>query len=70
MKTSVVPLLILPGAAGPTPIAVAQSLGRFTVTGNPAIAATLGAWGLAFDNSGNLYVADPWNAVIRVLKPQ
>jgi sugar lactone lactonase YvrE len=37
--------------------------------GGPARAAMLGAWGLAFDNSGNLYVADPWNAVIRVLKP-
>lgn len=37
--------------------------------GGPATAARLGAWGLAFDANGNLYVADPWNAVVRVLKP-
>jgi hypothetical protein len=37
--------------------------------GGPAVAARLSAWGLAFDNHGNLYVADPRNAVVGVLKP-
>jgi hypothetical protein len=36
--------------------------------GGPATNAQLGAWGLAFDASGNLYVADPWNNNIRLLK--
>ncbi len=50
-----------------------------TVTGNgvlgysgdsgPATSAQTGAWGLAFDTAGNLYVADPWNSVVRLLKP-
>lgn len=36
--------------------------------GGPATKAQLGAWGLAFDVSGNLYVADPWNNNIRLLR--
>ena len=35
--------------------------------GGPASDATTGAWGVAFDNSGKLYVADPWDNVIRLL---
>jgi sugar lactone lactonase YvrE len=36
--------------------------------GGPATKAQLGAWGLAFGSSGNLYVADPWNNNIRLLR--
>jgi sugar lactone lactonase YvrE len=36
--------------------------------GGPANNAKTGAWGLAFDNTGRLYVADPWNNVIRMLQ--
>ena len=37
--------------------------------GGPATSAELGAWGLAFDGTGNLYVADPSENDVRVLKP-
>ena len=37
--------------------------------GGPANEAQTGAWGLTFDSSGNLYVTDPWNDVVRLLKP-
>jgi trimeric autotransporter adhesin len=40
----------------------------FTGDGGPAINAETGAWGLAFDAAGKLYVADPWNNVIRLLR--
>jgi hypothetical protein len=44
---------------------------KYIITdGGPAASAQLGAWGLAFDSSGNLYVADPWNRNIRLLKAQ
>ena len=36
--------------------------------GGPATNATTGAWGVAFDSSGKLYVADPWDNVIRLLQ--
>jgi hypothetical protein len=35
--------------------------------GGPAAVAPIGAWRLAFDSSGNLFVADPWNNVIHKL---
>ncbi len=41
----------------------------FSGDGGPATSALLGAWGLAFDGAGNLYVADPWSNSIRVLRP-
>jgi hypothetical protein len=34
----------------------------------PAASAQIGAWGLAFDAQGNLYVADPLNNVILTLQ--
>jgi hypothetical protein len=34
----------------------------------PAASAQIGAWGLAFNAQGNLYVADPFNNVIRMLQ--
>jgi sugar lactone lactonase YvrE len=37
--------------------------------GGPATKALLGAWGLAFDGAGDLYVADPWSNSVRVLRP-
>ena len=39
-----------------------------TGAGGPATNAETGAWGLAFDSAGKLFVADPWNNVIRLLK--
>jgi sugar lactone lactonase YvrE len=36
--------------------------------GGPATNATTGVWGVAFDASGKLYLADPWNNVIRLLQ--
>jgi sugar lactone lactonase YvrE len=36
--------------------------------GGPANNAKTGAWGLAFDKAGRLYVADPWDNVIRLLQ--
>ena len=41
----------------------------YTGDGGPATSAQTGAWGLAFDQAGNLYVADPWNNAVRLLKP-
>ncbi len=41
----------------------------FSGDGGPATSAQLGAWGLAFDGIGNLYVADPWGGNIRQLMP-
>jgi sugar lactone lactonase YvrE len=41
----------------------------FSGDGGPATSAQLGAWGLAVDRSGNLYVADPWSNIIRLLAP-
>ncbi len=41
----------------------------YTGDGGPATSAQTGAWGLAFDQAGNFYVADPWNNAVRVLKP-
>jgi trimeric autotransporter adhesin len=40
----------------------------FTGDGGPAASAEIGAWGLAFDSAGWLYIADPWNNAIRVVK--
>jgi len=40
----------------------------FTGDGGPAASAETGAWGLAFDSAGWLYIADPWNNAIRVVK--
>ena len=37
--------------------------------GGPATSAQLGAWALTFDGIGNLYVADPWDNNVRVLRP-
>jgi hypothetical protein len=34
----------------------------------PAASTQIGAWGLAFDAQGKLYVADPFNNVIRMLQ--
>src|SRR5262249_8618124 len=33
----------------------------FTGEGGPAVTAQTGAWGLAFNASGKLYLSDPWN---------
>ncbi len=41
----------------------------YTGDGGPATAAELTAWGLGFDSAGDLYVTDPLNNVIRLLKP-
>ena len=41
----------------------------FSGDGGAATSAELTGWGLAFDGSGNLYVTDPLNNVIRLLKP-
>ncbi len=41
----------------------------FSGDGGPATSAELGAWGLAFDGIGNLYIADSSDNVLRVLKP-
>jgi trimeric autotransporter adhesin len=40
----------------------------FTGDGGPATSAETGAWGLALDSTGWLYIADPWNNAIRVVK--
>jgi trimeric autotransporter adhesin len=40
----------------------------FSGDGGPATGAELGAWGLAFDGTGNLYLADPWDNNVRVLR--
>lgn len=40
----------------------------FTGDGGPATSAETGAWGLAFDSVGRLYIADPRNNAIRVVK--
>jgi sugar lactone lactonase YvrE len=41
----------------------------FSGDGGPATGAQLGAWGLAFDRSGKLYVADPAYNTVRILTP-
>jgi hypothetical protein len=46
-----------------------MELSRIRAMEDPANQAQTGAWGLAFDDAGNLYVADPWNDVVRLLKP-
>ena len=40
----------------------------FTGDGGPAASAETGAWGLAFNSAGWLYIADPSNNAIRVVK--
>jgi hypothetical protein len=40
----------------------------FTGDGGPATSAETGAWGLALNSAGWLYIADPWNNAIRVVK--
>ncbi|HTX39115.1 MAG TPA: NHL repeat-containing protein [Bryobacteraceae bacterium] len=37
--------------------------------GGPATASQLNAWGLAFDNAGNIYVASPADNAVRLLRP-
>ena len=37
--------------------------------GGPATSAQMSAWGLTFDSAGNLYVADPSNNAVRLLRP-
>ncbi len=39
----------------------------FSGDGGPATSAALGAWGLAFGGTGNLYIADPWDNNVRLL---
>ncbi len=51
-----------------TTVAGTGTLG-FSGDGGSATSAMLGAWGLAFDAQGDLYVADPYNNVIRMLQP-
>jgi uncharacterized protein (TIGR03437 family) len=41
----------------------------FSGDGGPATSAQLGAWGLAFDGIGSVYIADPWDNNVRVLRP-
>jgi sugar lactone lactonase YvrE len=41
----------------------------YTGDGGPATSAHLNAWGLAFDNSGNIYVASPAGNAVRLLQP-
>ncbi len=41
----------------------------YTGDAGPATAAELTAWGRGFDGAGALYVTDPLNNVIRLLKP-
>jgi len=41
----------------------------FSGDGGPATSAGLTNWGLGFDGAGDLYVTDPLNDVVRVLKP-
>jgi sugar lactone lactonase YvrE len=40
----------------------------YTGDGGPATSAKAGAWGLAFDGAGRLYLSDPWDNVVRLLK--
>jgi sugar lactone lactonase YvrE len=40
----------------------------FSGDGGPATRAQVGAWGLTVDGAGNLYVADPWDNTVRLLK--
>jgi len=41
----------------------------FTGDGGPAVSGQTGAWGISLDPSGLIYIADPWNNVIRALQP-
>lgn len=41
----------------------------YTGDGGPATSAQLNAWGLAFDNSGNIYIASPADNAVRLLQP-
>ena len=43
--------------------------GGYSGDGGLATGAQTGAWGLAFDSAGNLFIADPWNNAVRLLKP-
>jgi hypothetical protein len=58
---------IAPGGIIST-IAGAGILG-FTGDGGPATSAQAGAWGISLDPTGLIYIADPWNNVIRALQP-
>jgi sugar lactone lactonase YvrE len=42
---------------------------RISGDGGPSSGAQIGAWGLTVDSSGAIYVADPWDYVIRKLTP-
>jgi hypothetical protein len=41
----------------------------YTGDGGPATSAQLNAWGLAFDNTGNIYVASLADNAVRLLQP-
>ena len=55
-------------AAGTITTVAGNGVVGFTGDGGPASKAETGAWGLAFDAVGHLYVADPWNNVVRLLR--
>jgi sugar lactone lactonase YvrE len=42
----------------------------YSSDGEPAVNTQVNAWGIAFDPGGNLYVADPWSDIVRVLRPK
>ena len=37
--------------------------------GGPALDARVNGWGLTIDSAGNIYLADPWSNLVRVLQP-
>ncbi len=41
----------------------------FTGDGGPSTSAQTGAWGISLDPTGLIYIADPWDNVIRALQP-